>query len=452
MVVFILTIFLGVLVFIALLRFIKIEEEENIDEEGNVERDFNYSIENKQQPFHPVRTDRNISVPITEGNTQCNQHLKSSMAVKISVEPRLSEVQQEKEHHISVNEKVLDLSRSGNDKNRPNDHNNIDIENPGVNIDNKYYNRKAIDNYMSDDVTNGTNSREIIEVKHLNDKHLVENSIDQNMPLIAATVHKHKETTNEKLSKVLNILNMTEKYPGRLSREDLYQITKCSLRKGLPECNQELASYFFLKIGGNDYRAREFCISKVETKPSSTSHANHIGNSRQKDNETADEERKLDTRPRFTYVELTISYSLRHTRKEEKAPNNLPSYYLWPLRNLMKWETKDNGQIRVNEGRVVKECFISVAFIRFGKIKLSKSSLINSVISVYEKTHSIFFHRDSNGSTKHIYLTDGLVDISWYFPMPKSEGQVEDHFQDAVMFLNLHGDACQHESYLPALS
>ncbi|KAL3887303.1 hypothetical protein ACJMK2_027245 [Sinanodonta woodiana] len=275
------------------------------------------------------------------------------------------------------------------------------------------------------------------------------------------------EIPSDRLFRLLKHLNLTEKYPGRLTREDMYQISEFSLFNQMPKCKEDLASYFLHKIARYDYTARE-CFILNEDKKSYTRKSFPRRNIRKDMEAEAESKRELDISPLDIIIAVFLCcddisrqdlashmWSCRLAIPfviQENKPSIPPMCFLWPLRNIvMKWEKHYNGTITVRECRLVKESFTSIAFLRVGKLRLSKSALINSVMSTTEKAHSIFFHRDCPGSTKQRYLVDGLIDISWYIPTPKLEGNITDHFEDPVTFLNLHGDKYQFHNYLPLL-
>ncbi|TWW69499.1 Interferon-induced very large GTPase 1 [Takifugu flavidus] len=54
-----------------------------------------------------------------------------------------------------------------------------------------------------------------------------------------------------------------------------------------------------------------------------------------------------------------------------------------------------------------------VSFFRLGSLSLSKSQLINNLIS---SRHNTFYHRDCQGSTKTRHLMEGVAEIAWYCP------------------------------------
>ncbi|KAL3847453.1 hypothetical protein ACJMK2_018359 [Sinanodonta woodiana] len=428
MIVIFLSLILGVLVFITFIRFRRGVE----------------SSEYKQQINCTETTDINDLALKEKCNSQWNRNQKCSIKQNILLKQKFPD-HDKHEGLIYITRKEQDDDQSQYDTNIPRNQNNIGNKKPSeeeIHVNLPVHERKWVTE----------------NAKKIRDGAAIRQSADLDC-----------SATDNRLLQVLKVLNLTDKYPGRLSRDDMYQITECSLSDELPKCQDELASYFMHTIVRNDYRARECQILRRKDKDSCTFRTDRKYSFRQKINKRAVEKSELDVSPMDIVIavflccdELCKQDLVSHMWScrlaiplviQEQAPPVLPSCFLWPLQNLvMKWEIQQDGNICVREGRLVKEFFSSVAFIRVGNIGLSKSALINSVISVTEKTHSIFFHRDSPGSTKHRYLVDGMIDISWYFPTPKSEGKISNHFKDAVAFINLHGDAYQFQSHLPVLS
>ena len=109
---------------------------------------------------------------------------------------------------------------------------------------------------------------------------------------------------------------------------------------------------------------------------------------------------------------------------------------IWAMRSIIK-EWAPHGQQQQSHSIVTYPMPI-ISFIRFGDNKsngFSKSKILNSLISDIEK--SPFFHYGCPGGQYPRVFSEGLVDMSWYLP----SGKPSDTFDDAITFLNLHGDA-----------
>uniref|UniRef100_W5NNG9 Interferon-induced very large GTPase 1-like n=1 Tax=Lepisosteus oculatus TaxID=7918 RepID=W5NNG9_LEPOC len=123
---------------------------------------------------------------------------------------------------------------------------------------------------------------------------------------------------------------------------------------------------------------------------------------------------------------------------------------LWALRQIKKsWccrEPSERGSsVKHNCRDMFNAPVPTVSFIRLGSSSVSKSQILNSVVS--PKRHSVFFHRHCRGSSPHCLLMDGVVEIAWYCP----GGRKDDVFDSCVALLNLHGDASKHPEQLQFL-
>ncbi|XP_072554120.1 interferon-induced very large GTPase 1-like [Paramormyrops kingsleyae] len=123
---------------------------------------------------------------------------------------------------------------------------------------------------------------------------------------------------------------------------------------------------------------------------------------------------------------------------------------LWPLRHIKKsWKSMINSSAD-NPGKYQTRQMFStlvpvVSFLRLGSSFTSKSQILNSVIS--KQRHNVFFNRHCKGSAPDSMLMNGVVEIAWYCP----GGKKDDIFDDCVAFLNLHGDAKDHQQQLQFL-
>ena len=74
--------------------------------------------------------------------------------------------------------------------------------------------------------------------------------------------------------------------------------------------------------------------------------------------------------------------------------------------------------------------------------------IFHSVISTETSHFDHFLHYQCRGGQHSLVLGDGMVDMCWYLP----SGKPGDKFQDAVTFINLHGDAREHPQQVKFLS
>lgn len=77
------------------------------------------------------------------------------------------------------------------------------------------------------------------------------------------------------------------------------------------------------------------------------------------------------------------------------------------------------------------------SFVRLGKCNLSKSRILNCVLSSAQRHHDFFVHQNMDGANILREISDGFVEIAWFFP----GGQENlDIFPDPVAVTNLRGD------------
>ena len=109
---------------------------------------------------------------------------------------------------------------------------------------------------------------------------------------------------------------------------------------------------------------------------------------------------------------------------------------IWPLRSIiMEW--RKEGEEAMEEALV--KCKINrVAVMRYGNTKVSKSKLINTLLS--PSAHGTFFNKESPCGKEKRLISDGTVEISHFLPADSQQDQLN----KPVLFFNLRGDACNH--------
>ena len=126
------------------------------------------------------------------------------------------------------------------------------------------------------------------------------------------------------------------------------------------------------------------------------------------------------------------------------------TFLLWSTCSIVKgWKCREeSGKIQEYEYRINEYKTPIISFLRLGQCRLSmsKSKILNDVLGDSHIDH--FFHRDCNGGTFKQLLGNGLMDMCWYLPA----GLEEDIFPEAITFLNLHGNASDHEKQIAFLS
>lgn len=131
-------------------------------------------------------------------------------------------------------------------------------------------------------------------------------------------------------------------------------------------------------------------------------------------------------------------------------PDEPSHFLLWPLRAVMsQWKshTQDNN-IRVQEGDLATTCMPVVSCVKLGHCSVSKSQVLNHVLSGLRSDSETFLHRGMDGGQLPRRLSNGLVEVGWSLP---TGDIVRDIFPVPVAIVNLRGDASTHEKCLSFL-
>ncbi|KAE8578128.1 hypothetical protein XENTR_v10023339 [Xenopus tropicalis] len=115
------------------------------------------------------------------------------------------------------------------------------------------------------------------------------------------------------------------------------------------------------------------------------------------------------------------------------------TFMLWAMRDIVKrWRphTLADSKGFVEENLVQVEMPL-LSFVRLGQSKLSKSKILNQVLSPYHKKHDFFIHETMEGGNIKRQISDGLVEISWFLPAGRTNTDI---FPEPVAVTNLRGD------------
>ncbi|XP_077303265.1 up-regulator of cell proliferation-like [Lithobates pipiens] len=113
------------------------------------------------------------------------------------------------------------------------------------------------------------------------------------------------------------------------------------------------------------------------------------------------------------------------------------TFMLWAMRDIVKkWRPQSLADSKgFRQENVVNISMPVISFVRLGKTKLSKSKTLNQVLNPAQQHHNFFIHGDMEGGNLERKISEGLVEMSWYFPSGTS-----DIFPEAFAVANLRGD------------
>ncbi|XP_040212011.1 interferon-induced very large GTPase 1-like [Rana temporaria] len=110
---------------------------------------------------------------------------------------------------------------------------------------------------------------------------------------------------------------------------------------------------------------------------------------------------------------------------------------LWAMRDIVKkWRPQSLADSKgFREENVVNTSMPIFSFVKLGKSKLSKSKTLNQILNPAQLHNNFFIHDNMDGGNIKRKISDGLVEMSWYFPCGKS-----DVFPEHIAVTNLRGD------------
>ncbi|KAF3836899.1 hypothetical protein F7725_004363 [Dissostichus mawsoni] len=89
---------------------------------------------------------------------------------------------------------------------------------------------------------------------------------------------------------------------------------------------------------------------------------------------------------------------------------------LWAMRDIVKKYrppslSESKGFI---EERIVVSELPMISFVRLGECSLSKSEILNKLLSNSQQYHDTFVHRNMEGGDSPRRISNGLVEMTWY--------------------------------------
>ncbi|XP_067451398.1 interferon-induced very large GTPase 1-like [Thunnus thynnus] len=262
-----------------------------------------------------------------------------------------------------------------------------------------------------------------------------------------AFLHKQQPVFFNFLSK----LGLKKFYPNKLTLQSLLEINKNSIYDETVESLEKIPWCFLRKL----FQINAECRNCTQLS----------NNDDDDDDDDDDDEGNKDTydsadnkvNPLDLIVALFLcadsflqqEMALKMTMCQFSVPLLLPhgdnsqcSLMLWALRDIVKeWCPHDLSESKgFVEDTIVQANIPFFTFVRLKNCSLSKSQMLNHVLSRGQQNHNIFIHRDMEGGTLKREIANGLVEVCWYLPCGKKDLDI---FPEPVAFANLRGDICE---------
>lgn len=121
------------------------------------------------------------------------------------------------------------------------------------------------------------------------------------------------------------------------------------------------------------------------------------------------------------------------------------TFMLWAMRDIVKKfrpHSLSDSRGFVEE-RIVHSELPLVSFVKLGNCSISKSQILNKLLSNPQQYHDTFVHHGMDCGDISRRISDGLVEMSWYLPCGNKNIDV---FPEPVAFANLRGDISTFET------
>ncbi|XP_032438479.1 up-regulator of cell proliferation isoform X2 [Xiphophorus hellerii] len=150
----------------------------------------------------------------------------------------------------------------------------------------------------------------------------------------------------------------------------------------------------------------------------------------------------------FVHQELALKMSMCQFSVPLLLPNcdtQQCTLMLWAMRDIVKKYRPSNlseskGFI---EERIVLSELPMISFVRLGECSLSKSEILNKLLSNSQQYHDTFVHRDMESGDIQRRISNGLTEMTWYLPCGNKNMDI---FSEPVAIANLRGDIASHET------
>ncbi|XP_063285153.1 up-regulator of cell proliferation-like [Pelobates fuscus] len=115
------------------------------------------------------------------------------------------------------------------------------------------------------------------------------------------------------------------------------------------------------------------------------------------------------------------------------------TFMLWAMRDIVKkWTPRSLAERKgFMEDSIVEIPMPTFSFVRLRRCTLSKSKYLNHLLSPAHSHFNIFVNHAMDGGNYPRNVSDGLVEISWFFPGGTGNSET---FPEPFAVTNLHGD------------
>ncbi|XP_054457807.1 interferon-induced very large GTPase 1 [Anoplopoma fimbria] len=264
-------------------------------------------------------------------------------------------------------------------------------------------------------------------------------------------------TTKTHLESLMEDLGLEQLYPEKLSLSIILQIDQKTITDEPAKCNSDLPWYFLKKLMMVNVTARNVkCTAACESNFGAASGKTELDFDNLFESlNSGDMLNPLDIitalflcSDGFVRQEMALKMSMCQFSVPLLLPNcdtKQCTLMLWAMRDIVKKYrpqslSESKGFI---EDRIVLSDLPMISFVRLGECSLSKSEILNKLLSNSQQYHDTFVHHDMECGDSPRRISNGLVEITWYLPCGNKNMDV---FSEPVAVANLRGDIASFET------
>ncbi|XP_062300479.1 interferon-induced very large GTPase 1-like [Scomber scombrus] len=263
--------------------------------------------------------------------------------------------------------------------------------------------------------------------------------------------------TKTHLKGLLEDLGFEQHYNEKLSLSTILQIDEKTITDEPVKCNSDLPWYFLKKLMMVNVTARNVkCTSVCDSNCDATLENTQFD----LDNlvnclNLGDRLNPLDIitalflcSDGFVQQEMALKMSMCQFSVPLLLPNcdtEKCTLMLWAMRDIVKKYrpqslSESKGFI---EDRIVLSDLPMISFVRLGECSLSKSAILNKLLSNSQQYQDTFVHGNMECGDSPRRISNGLVEMTWYLPCGNKNMDV---FSEPVAIANLRGDIASFET------
>ncbi|XP_007909699.1 interferon-induced very large GTPase 1-like [Callorhinchus milii] len=284
----------------------------------------------------------------------------------------------------------------------------------------------------------------------------MESSIEERRPVLFSN------SVELRLDQLLTDLGLRDFYPNKLSLNNVLELGKEPFMENRPIAPQEIPRYFLRMVMKADTNARALPIGTILDCAQEDRKATDGLNS--PPGSLMSQEIAFHPLDVITAVFLCADPSLQRELLSKMSMSHFalplllpglgesPMFLLGPLCSIVTKYHPQAMKLGPREQHITNAKLPTIAFLRLGRCSMSKSKLLNDILSQSEQHHNFFIHSNMECADVPRRISDGLIEVCWYLPGVTEELK---SFPKALAVMNLHGDAKQfpkHVSYLTRIS